>query len=253
MTMRSDIVVFLGPTLDLAEARTHLDAVYLPPVGQGDVLRMMRKYDPAAIAIIDGVFASRPAVRHKELLWAISKGLRIYGAASMGAIRAAELADFGMIGSGLIYRWFRRVHTADDADVAVAMCPPELGSLALSDALVDIRTTLKRAERAGVINREDRLSLEEAARRTHFSDRNYGQIFAAARRAISAARAAQIDDLETWMRSNRASQKKLDAIALLRALSLCQLKDCRSPREDFVLTDAWCHDLDMAGILHLVT
>jgi hypothetical protein len=36
---------------------------------------------PAAIAIIDGVFAQAPGVRHQEILWAMSKGVHVYGAA----------------------------------------------------------------------------------------------------------------------------------------------------------------------------
>ena len=46
---------------------------------------------PPPILIIDGVFQSEPAVRHKEILWALSLGVPVVGAASMGALRAAEL------------------------------------------------------------------------------------------------------------------------------------------------------------------
>ena len=42
-----------------------------------------------------GAFASVPAVRHKEILWALSEGIPVIGAASIGALRAAELTAFG--------------------------------------------------------------------------------------------------------------------------------------------------------------
>ena len=55
------------------------------------------------IAIIDGVFHKEPAVSHKEILEAIKKGVTVVGGASMGALRASELDDFGMIGVGRVY------------------------------------------------------------------------------------------------------------------------------------------------------
>src|SRR6202022_2251854 len=65
--------VFTGPTLSVEEARAGLDAVYLPPVSQGDVYRvgLLR---PEAIGIIDGYFDQVPAVWHKEILWAMTHG-----------------------------------------------------------------------------------------------------------------------------------------------------------------------------------
>ena len=81
-------VVFLGPTLSVEDARRELDALYLPPVAQGDVYRIARQ-KPFAIGIVDGVFDRRPAVWHKEILWALAQGVHVLGAASMGALRAA--------------------------------------------------------------------------------------------------------------------------------------------------------------------
>src|SRR5690242_12155833 len=105
--MTHDIVVFLGPTLPPEQASRHLDALYLPPAEQGSIFRVARTLQPRVIALIDGSFAKVPAVRHKEVLWALSRGIAVYGAASMGALRAAELGRFGMRGHGLIYRWYR--------------------------------------------------------------------------------------------------------------------------------------------------
>ena len=73
--MAGDVAVLLGPTLTVAEARRHLDAIYLPPAEQGSVFRAVAEHRPAVLAIIDGAFAQRPAVRHKEILWAMARGL----------------------------------------------------------------------------------------------------------------------------------------------------------------------------------
>src|SRR5258708_5321121 len=101
------VVVFVGPTLPLETARLELDAIYRPPVAQGDVWRAAR-LNPRAIGIIDGYFEGVPTVWHKEILWAMAQGIHVVGAASMGALRAAELKDFGMEGVGPIYEAFVR-------------------------------------------------------------------------------------------------------------------------------------------------
>jgi len=174
-------VVFLGPTLPHAEAAALLDAIYLPPAEQGSVVRAARERSAAAIVLVDGAFGKVPAVRHKEILWALASGIPVFGAASMGAIRAAELAPFGMRGHGFVFRWYAQTLLADDDEVAVAMSPPELGSAALSEALVNIRLTLARAQREKVVSGAQRRSLEALARETPFVDRSYPRLIADAR------------------------------------------------------------------------
>ena len=145
--------VFIGPTLAADEARaTWSDAVYLPPVRQGDVYRLVARGTPDAIGIVDGYFSHVPSVWHKEILHALSAGIPVYGAASMGALRAAELAQFGMVGVGRIFEAYRdgvlepfAEPFEDDDEVAVLHGPPELGYRALSEALINIRCTLARA------------------------------------------------------------------------------------------------------------
>ena len=61
---------------------------------------MVRESAPRAIGIIDGVFLDVASVWHREILWALSQGVHVFGAASMGALRAAELDGFGMRGVG---------------------------------------------------------------------------------------------------------------------------------------------------------
>ncbi len=115
-------LVFTGPTLSHAEAQRAADVICLAPAVQGSVVAAVQRYDPAAILIVDGGFQSEPAVRHKEILWAISQGVPVIGAASMGALRAAELHPH-MRGVGLVYRWYRRNAFAPDDAVAVLHGP----------------------------------------------------------------------------------------------------------------------------------
>lgn len=224
-------VVFLGPTLKLAEARAIADAVYLPPAAQGAIIQAVRRHSPRAILLIDGMFQSEPAVRHKEILWALDQGVPVLGAASMGALRAAELRPFGMIGVGLIYRWYRRWQGAPDDAVAVVHTPPELGSQALTVALVDLLMTIKRAARHGAITAEERVILDQAARRLNFRDRNFAAVAAAA--AIEPARLGRF----------LVEQKKQDAIAALRQLHKVNVEGRKG---DFVWTTNFVRDLEHA-------
>src|SRR5208337_3000103 len=149
-------VVFLGPTLPQREAAAVLDATFLPPARQGDVFRAVQTHHPRAIGLIDGVFLDVPAVWHREILWALSEGTHVFGAASMGALRAAELAPFGMRGVGAIFAAYRAgrwpgedTSFEDDDEVAVIHAPAEAGGAALSDPMVDLRASLTAAEEEG--------------------------------------------------------------------------------------------------------
>jgi hypothetical protein len=245
--MPKPIVVFLGPTLGREEAAMLLDAVYLPPAEQGSIVRAVTAYDPATIALIDGAFAKVPAVRHKEILWALARGIHVHGAASIGALRAAELAPFGMRGHGFIHRWYRTTPFADDDEVAVATMPAELGAGALSDALINIRLTLKRAERRAVIPRDVRIALEDLARSLHFVDRTYERLFDLARVRFTAEWRDWIEAAESFVADHEIDQKKADAEALLRYLAANPPSKHTAPFV-FRMTEAWAIDLDDAVI-----
>jgi hypothetical protein len=204
---------------------------------------------PRALVVIDGLFAKAPAVRHKEILWALSQGIPVFGAASMGALRAAELAAFGMQGHGLIYRWYRATTFADDDEVAVAMAPAELGARPLSEALINMRITLRRAERTGKIPPPIRYALEDLARAMHFIERGYSALFEIARRTLPKNFRDRLGSLEEWVAGNAVDQKRDDAIALLRRLAGAppQLLGGVTKQFSFRLTDAWLADLDAAG------
>ena len=71
--------------------------------------------------------------------------LRSTGAASMGALRAAELHGFGMVGHGRIFEWYRDGVIDADDEVALIYGPEEVGYPSLSKPLVNIRATLAAA------------------------------------------------------------------------------------------------------------
>ena len=63
------------------------------------------------------------------------------GGASMGALRASELDDFGMIGVGRVYQDYRMGIIESDDDVAVVINPETFEQL--SEAFISMNYNLK--------------------------------------------------------------------------------------------------------------
>jgi hypothetical protein len=204
-------VVCVGPTLAAAEVAARLPgARVVPPVAVGDVLAWVRRRRVARIAIIDGAFEHMAAVWHKEILLAIERGIAVWGAASMGALRAAELAPFGMRGVGAIYRAFAAGRLVADDEVAVAHLPAAYGYRATSEALVNLRDGIARAP---MLSDRTRAALVELARGRFYRERSWDALIGDARAAGLPRR--QLDGLAAWPRPDR---KAADARLLLRAL-----------------------------------
>ena len=176
----SGTVVFLGPTLSVAEARVHLDATYLPPVSQGDVAAVAMSR-PFAIGIIDGLFERVPSVWHKEILWAITQGIHVLGSSSLGALRAAELHSFGMRGVGAIFAAFAEGRYTDDDEVAVAHASADEGWAPVSEAMANIKATLAAAANEGVTARTTSEQLVKAGKSLFYADRAWPAVLAAGR------------------------------------------------------------------------
>ena len=116
-------LIFAGPTLYGASFRPLKNEVLLPPAGQGDLLRNTLYHCPEKIVLIDGTFFHTLSVWHKEILFALADGVVVIGSSSMGALRAAELDRYGMIGVGKIYEAYRSCTVQDDAWVAMSYDP----------------------------------------------------------------------------------------------------------------------------------
>jgi hypothetical protein len=210
-------VVFVGPTLPTAEVLALLpDATIAPPVSFGDVLRLAQGKRIRRIAIIDGYFERMAAVWHKEIVFALERGIEVWGAASMGALRAAELRSVGMIGVGAIYRAFARGELTADDEVAVAHLPAEHGYRAVSDALVNLREGIANAPGLTV---RTRATLLELARTRFYRERSWAMLIADAREAGVPAK--QLDRLAAQPKPDR---KAADARMLLRKLARTPLR-----------------------------
>ena len=119
----NDTLIYCGPSLYNAGVEHWANERWLPPAAQGDVLRGVLEWNPRQIVLLDGTFHQTLSVWLKELMYAMADGVRVIGAASMGAIRAAELWRYGMIGIGEIFEAYREGSIQDDAWVALSYDP----------------------------------------------------------------------------------------------------------------------------------
>jgi hypothetical protein len=184
-------VVFAGPSLPDREFCAGASSVaFRAPAALGDVTKAVVE-GATVIGLVDGVFESVAAVWHKEILYALSEGVQVLGAASMGALRAAECAPFGMIGVGTIFAAYASGQLVDDDAVAQVHGPAELDYIALSEPLVNIEATVDALRRWELITEEEDAQIRQAARATFFKERSYDSVVAAAslslpRRAVIA-------------------------------------------------------------------
>jgi hypothetical protein len=203
-------VVFVGPSLYGSAQPWPMSLEKRPPAGKGDLLAAVLD-GATSIGLVDGTFEDGAAVWHKEILFALDRGIRVLGAASMGALRAAECSVFGMIGIGSIYRDYAEGLRTADEDVAIVHGPAELGFPPVTEALVDIDATLEHLRARQLIAATIADVLAQAARSIHFKDRTWNALFDAAGLRDPAARRI--------IRANTINRKCEDAWLLVHAMA----------------------------------
>src|SRR5688500_3968206 len=98
------LTLYAGPTLGgLSSADLPSDVDLRPPARRGafDAISL-DPVDQCAVALVDGIFGTVPAVAHREIIRAMRLGIAVWGLSSLGAIRAAELDHVGMRGYGRV-------------------------------------------------------------------------------------------------------------------------------------------------------
>ncbi len=211
-------VVFVGPTLPAAEVAALLPgARVLGPAQAGDILRLVcARRRPTQLVLIDGLFERMAAPWHKELLLAMERGIAVAGAASMGALRAAELARYGMIGAGAVFRGYASGVISSDAEVAVAHAPAAYGYAAATVAQVNVRFALASLVRRGALSAPMAAAVQGASAGIFYRDRDLGAV-------LAAAPPRAVPTLTTAWRRGVPDQKAADARALLRHVALASL------------------------------
>lgn len=237
----AEVLVFAGPCLsrldgarraELFPAGTELR----PPARRGDLLSAMAE-KPHTLVLLDGYFFHELSVAHKELLYALEAGVRVIGAASMGALRAAEMARFGMIGVGTVFQWFSDGVLEGDDEVTVLHLPEGDGYRVITVALVELRHALQGLVALRVCDGESADALLRAVEVLAFSERSPDLVDRLAREHLGVAGARSLSQhLDSF------SLKEHDAEL---AMSLAQIPpegEERRSSDRSIFLNYWCED-----------
>jgi len=232
-------VVFAGPSLhgDIVDRRLAAapEIVCRGPAAQGDLAAAVLD-GATAIGLIDGRYEDVAAPWHKEILFALSEGVAVYGGGSLGALRAAECAPFGMIGVGEIFGRYVSGALIDDSAVAQLHAPAELGYLPLTEALVNVEATVDRLAARGLIDAALAGALRTAARGLFFKRLTY---------EAAVERAGAPTETLDLIAEHRVDLKRTDARALVAAIQARE--DVRGAKPDWELArpTAWRKQLEL--------
>jgi hypothetical protein len=229
--------VFVGPTRVPKKAYPKID--FFPPAALGSVYRAF-EHGYRRIGVIDGFFGNTPSVWHKEIMFVIAQGAEVVGAASTGALRAAELAPYGMRGIGNIFRLYRRASIADDDEVCVTHAIGELDFMPLSEPMISIRYTLRDMRHQGIVSPDEEKAIAGDLKKAHFSERTLDHIRAAIGTHVPPARAAAVAD---GYMALRRDAKGDDGKRLLEWLSAPRRPEAE-PGWTFPRTVHWVHQFE---------
>ncbi|QLH74178.1 MAG: TfuA-related McrA-glycine thioamidation protein [Methanomassiliicoccales archaeon] len=207
--------VFVGMSISHEEAKSILDAIYLPPIRRGDIPRLSD--DVRYVGIIDGVFSSESSVGHREIISLLKKGITVVGGGSMGALRAAELADLGMIGVGKIFEMYRDGVIEGDDEVALVFDPETY--YPLSEPLVNIRFFLSNAVKQRVIEITQEQMLIDHMKKIFYPRRTYAALFKIAEKELPPDTVKALRDM---LRETSFDLKRSDSLKVLYTLKELQ-------------------------------
>jgi len=211
------IIIYLGPSLPLKEAKkilysnTNREVIYAPPIKRDDIPNAINE-GFNILGIIDGLFFRESAVSPREIMEALKTKVKIYGASSMGALRASELDRYGMIGIGKIYHWYRDGTLNSDDEVALSF--ESEAYTPISEPLINIRETIKKAFENNILNKEESEVVFKSAKNLYFPERRWEKIIQNSENILNKS----LSNLAEFVKNNKVDVKKEDAILLLKRI-----------------------------------
>jgi hypothetical protein len=121
-----------------------------------------------------------------------------------------------MEGVGRVFSAFRDEVLEDDDEVAVIHAPEEIGFVAASEAMVNIRWTLDKACADAIIDPATSKQLKGIAKSLFYPKRSYAEVLK--RGAEAGLPEDEIAALGTWLEKNRIDAKRDDALHMLRRM-----------------------------------
>ncbi|OLF11293.1 TfuA-like protein [Actinophytocola xanthii] len=207
--------VFAGPSLSGSPVLGLAGVCHHPPIAHGDLYRL-RPGPQDVVLVVDGLYQHTAPIRHKELVAAHAAGTTLVGAASIGALRAADLVGHGMTGMGTVFGWYRDGRLVSEADVALMHGDADVDYRAFTHALVSLVSVTDRLVAAGRLAEPDSAAVLAVAESVHFGLRTAAALLAAAENAGQAAAMRLV--LEELRPDRLGDIKRIDAEAAVRAL-----------------------------------
>lgn len=213
------IKIYSGLSLNQNEISAIIpEAHFSEPIKRGDL-----QHDLEAgyhvIGIVDGVFYRNLAVSPTEIFDALRFGVQVFGSSSMGALRAAEMHPYGMIGVGRIFEHLK---------TSPYFCDEKLGQVFFdfegrktSLAGIDFELFLEDAARRGKISSQLSKKLIRFYSKRHFTERSLDQV----RLSLNETPLTPQERFSaSKVLANLVSTKKLDGIKLLNKIHELQLR-----------------------------
>ncbi len=212
-------IIYLGPSLSINKAKKIIDAEFRPPAKKGDFINLNLLTERRDIVLIDGVFLQEYPPSPIEVFQVIKNtNFKVYGAASIGALRAVELEKFGMKGIGKIFGFFKQNIINSDDEIAVTF---DSNYNLLSEAMIDIRYNIFLSWKLGIIDKETKQMMVNLAKRLYFPFRTYENIIKKSC-LLFPSKEKYISKFSNYISMNKVSLKELDAIHALQYMSSLQ-------------------------------
>jgi hypothetical protein len=224
MNGKSQLIVFAGPSIDKEFIQSKLlHARVLPPVAQGQIAEIISHEDVQTILLIDGLFYQSLSVLHKEIVLALQQGVNIVGCSSMGALRAAELHRYGMVGVGKVFKYYRDNFITGDDEVAVlheTVEPYKNSTIPMINLRIFLEESL--SQPGFYVTAEEAELILNTLLDIPFSRRTYKELECGLQKKLSSARTQQIIN---FMQENVPDYKKLDAVEAVEYIASGNLPD----------------------------
>jgi hypothetical protein len=169
----------------------------------------------------------------------------------MGALRAAELHQFGMEGVGKIFEAYRSGALEDDDEVAIVHGTREAGFVAYSDAMVNLRDAIERARERGIVGANTAAELVRMAKESFYAERSWPRLLQIGKeRGLDANELVRLSE---FVERERPNVKRDDAVLLLDHMrkELATPSSARSTNAFELKSTVWwkrlCVEVERAG------
>jgi len=214
---RQKILAFTGGSLPPADRSTGEDIVYVAPAEQGDMIATVLEGFETAL-IMDGYFYTKFPCTPFEVMLAMEEGVNVFGASSIGALRAVELDRYGMNGMGYVYEYLK---ASDVKPYHIVAQTYTEGDAQLTVPLVQLISFLESAVRDGVIGQDEFRTCFHAAESIHFPSLSYRHLFSklVGEKRIEPAKVALLEKYYDKKGRDEFDVKKKDALLLMKSFS----------------------------------